>query len=49
MLDAAAQQIADSTSILDTTATQDTVRLVRTGVKRLTPKVRTSGIRTPTS
>jgi hypothetical protein len=35
MLDAPAEQIVDSTPMLGAAATQDTVRLVRSGVKRL--------------
>ena len=35
MLDAPAEQIVDSTPMLGAAATQDTVRLVRHGVKKL--------------
>ena len=35
MLDAPAEQIVDSTPMLGAAATQDTVRLVRSGVKKL--------------
>jgi transposase len=39
MLDAPAEQIVDSTPMLGAAATQDTVRLVRSGVKRLLDSV----------
>jgi transposase len=39
MLDAPAEQIVDSTPMLGAAATQDTVRLVRSGVRKLTDSV----------
>jgi transposase len=42
MLDAPAEQIVDSTPMLGAAATQDTVRLVRSGVKKLIDAVRAS-------
>src|SRR5439155_11306445 len=43
MLDAPAEQIVDSTPMLGAAATQDTVRLVRAGVKKLIDAVAAVG------